>query len=60
MPLEDDASLQDIASKVSEIKEGLINGKTSIINVLALKNIEAGLNNSLVELSEKVKESLRL
>lgn len=57
MPLEDDASLQDIASKVSEIKEGLINGKTSIINVLALKNIESSLNNSLVELSEKVKES---
>lgn len=57
MPLGDDASLQDIASKVSEIKEGLINGKTSIINVLALKNIESSLNNSLVELSEKVKES---
>ncbi|MGO0884238.1 glycine rich domain-containing protein [Clostridioides difficile] len=57
MPLEDDASLQDIASKVSEIKEGLINGKTSIINVLGLKNIESSLNNSLVELSEKVKDS---
>lgn len=57
MPLGDDASLQDIASKVSEIKEGLINGKTSIINVLALKNIESNLNNSLVELSEKIKQS---
>ncbi|MCC0720611.1 glycine rich domain-containing protein [Clostridioides sp. ZZV14-6105] len=57
MPLGDDASLQDIASKVSEIKEGLINGKTSIVNVLALKNIESSLNNTLVELSEKVKES---
>ncbi|HFL3546930.1 TPA: glycine-rich protein [Clostridioides difficile] len=57
MPLEDDASLQDIASKVSEIKEGLINGKTSIINVLALKNIESSLNNSLVELSENIKKS---
>ncbi|MCC0641850.1 MULTISPECIES: glycine rich domain-containing protein [unclassified Clostridioides] len=57
MPLEDDASLQDIASKVSEIKEGLINGKTSIINVLALKNIESSLNNTLVELSDKVKTS---
>ncbi|MDI7817563.1 glycine rich domain-containing protein [Clostridioides difficile] len=57
MPLGDNASLQDIASKVSEIKEGLINGKNSIINVLALKNIESSLNNSLVELSEKVKES---
>ncbi|MDB3084740.1 hypothetical protein C4097_09285 [Clostridioides difficile] len=57
MPLEDDASLQDVASKVSEMKEGLKNGKTSIVNVLALKNIESSLNNSLVELSEKVKES---
>ncbi|AWH77990.1 TPA: hypothetical protein KOZ01_003856 [Clostridioides difficile] len=57
MPLGDDASLQDIASKVKEMKHGLINGKTSIINVLSLKNIESSLNNSLVELSEKVKES---
>lgn len=57
MPLGDDASLQDIATKVSEMKDGLINGKTSIINVLALKNIESSLNNSLVELSEKVKDS---
>ncbi|HGM3945894.1 hypothetical protein [Clostridioides difficile] len=57
MPLGDDASLQDVASKVSEIEEGLINGKTSIINVLALKNIESSLNNSLVELSEKIKKS---
>ncbi|MFL8675736.1 glycine-rich protein [Clostridioides sp. GD02404] len=57
MPLGDDASLQDIATKVSEMKDGLINGKNSIINVLALKNIESSLNNSLVELSEKVKES---
>ncbi|MGF0556112.1 glycine-rich protein [Clostridioides difficile] len=57
MSLGDDASLQDIASKVKEMKHGLINGKTSIINVLALKNIESSLNNSLVELSEKVKDS---
>ncbi|MCI9978037.1 hypothetical protein JY742_18070 [Clostridioides difficile] len=57
MPLEDDASLQDVASKVSEMKDGLINGKTSIVNVLGLKNIESSLNNTLVELSEKVKES---
>ncbi|MDC0803983.1 glycine-rich protein [Clostridium paraputrificum] len=57
MPLGDDASLQDIASKVKEMQRGLINGKTSIINVLSLKNIESSLNNSLVELSEKVKES---
>ncbi|HFL2556610.1 TPA: hypothetical protein ACG3I7_002708, partial [Clostridioides difficile] len=33
------------------------NGKTSIINTLALKNIEASLNNTLVELSEKIKAS---
>ncbi|MCV2273226.1 hypothetical protein OCS97_019635, partial [Clostridioides difficile] len=32
-------------------------GKTSIINTLALKNIEANLNNTLVELSEKIKTS---
>ncbi|HFL3544062.1 TPA: glycine-rich protein [Clostridioides difficile] len=57
MPLGDDASLQDIASKVKEMKHGLINGKTSIINVLGLKNIESSLNNSLVELSEKIKTS---
>ncbi|MGO0986741.1 glycine rich domain-containing protein [Clostridioides difficile] len=57
MPLGDDASLQDIASKVSEMKEGLINGKTSIINVLALKNIESSLKTPLVELSEKIKKS---
>ncbi|MGO0885159.1 glycine rich domain-containing protein [Clostridioides difficile] len=57
MPLGDDASLQDIASKVKEMKHGLINGKTSIINVLALKNIESSLNNTLVELSEKIKTS---
>ncbi|MCC0744764.1 hypothetical protein KGF43_19925 [Clostridioides sp. ZZV14-6044] len=57
MPLGDNASLQDIASKISEMKDSLINGKTSIINVLALKNIEASLNNSLVELSEKIKAS---
>ncbi|NJI81713.1 hypothetical protein GSQ54_14890 [Clostridioides difficile] len=57
MPLGDDASLQDIASKISEMKESLINGKTSIINVLGLKNIESSLNNTLVELSEKIKSS---
>lgn len=57
MPLGDDASIRDIVSKMSEIKEGLINGKTSIINVLALKNIESSLNTSLVELSEKIKTS---
>ncbi|HCQ6001152.1 TPA: hypothetical protein OL424_000443 [Clostridioides difficile] len=56
MPLDDDASLQDIASKISEMKEGLKSGKRSIVNVLALKDIDASLNNTFVELSEKVKD----
>ncbi|MDI7814925.1 hypothetical protein QMM58_01045 [Clostridioides difficile] len=57
MPLEDNSSLEDIANKIDEMKEVLSNGKTSIVNVLALKNIEASLNNTLVELSEKIKTS---
>ncbi|EGT4050073.1 hypothetical protein ERM65_19165, partial [Clostridioides difficile] len=55
MPLQEDASLSDISTKLIEIGEGFKNGKTSIINTLALKNIEASLNNTLVELSEKIK-----
>ncbi|WP_394904332.1 glycine rich domain-containing protein [Clostridioides difficile] len=57
MPLGDDASLSDISTKLTEIGKGVRNGKTSIINTLALKNIEASLNNTLVELSEKIKTS---
>ncbi|EGT3787255.1 hypothetical protein ES864_14525 [Clostridioides difficile] len=57
MPLQSDASLSDISTKLTEIGEGFRNGKTSIINTLALKNIEASLNNTLVELSEKIKTS---
>lgn len=57
MPLQSDATLQDISSKLVEIGEGFKNGKTSIINTLALKNIDASLNNTLVELSEKIKTS---
>ncbi|MFB5877177.1 hypothetical protein ACE5L1_19085 [Clostridioides difficile] len=57
MPLQEDASLSDISTKLIEIGEGFRNGKTSIINTLALKNIEASLNNTLVELSEKIKQS---
>lgn len=57
MPLQEDASLQDISTKLIEIGEGFKNGKASIINTLALKNIEASLNNTLVELSEKIKTS---
>ncbi|HFL2504482.1 TPA: hypothetical protein ACG3RX_002704, partial [Clostridioides difficile] len=48
MPLQSDATLQDISTKLTEIGEGFKNGKTSIINTLALKNIEASLNNTLV------------
>ncbi|MEX8160124.1 hypothetical protein [Clostridioides difficile] len=57
MPLQEDANLSDISTKLIEIGEGFRNGKTSIINTLALKNIEASLNNTLVELSEKIKTS---
>ncbi|MFL8675733.1 hypothetical protein, partial [Clostridioides sp. GD02404] len=57
MPLQSDATLQDISSKLVEIGEGFKNGKTSIINTLALKNIDSSLNNTLVELSEKIKTS---
>ena len=57
MPLPADANLQDISTKLVEIGESFKSGKTSIINTLALKNIEASLNNTLVELSEKIKTS---
>ncbi|HHI5794146.1 TPA: hypothetical protein ACP6IR_003940 [Clostridioides difficile] len=57
MPLQEDASLSDISTKLAEIGESFKSGKTSIINTLALKNIEASLNNTLVELSEKIKAS---
>ncbi|HBF5741905.1 TPA: hypothetical protein MIY32_002721 [Clostridioides difficile] len=57
MPLQEDANLSDISTKLAEIGEGFKNGKTSIINTLALKNIDASLNNTLVELSEKIKQS---
>ncbi|WP_236877537.1 hypothetical protein [Clostridioides difficile] len=57
MPLQSDASLSDISTKLIEIGEGFKNGKTSIINTLSLKNIEANLNNTLAELSEKIKTS---
>ncbi|MCC0634200.1 hypothetical protein KGF48_17365 [Clostridioides sp. ZZV15-6388] len=55
MPLPTNANLQDISTKLTEIGEGFKNGKTSIINILALKNIDSSLNNTLVELSEKIK-----
>ncbi|HBG4073820.1 TPA: hypothetical protein KQC97_003522 [Clostridioides difficile] len=55
MPLPENVNLQDISSKLIEVNAGFRTGKTSIINTLALKNIEASLNNTLVELSEKIK-----
>ncbi|WP_227836421.1 hypothetical protein [Clostridioides sp. ES-S-0001-02] len=57
MSLPTDANLQDISSKLTEIGESFKNGKISIINTLALKNIDVSLNNTLVELSEKIKTS---
>ncbi|WP_131043685.1 glycine rich domain-containing protein, partial [Clostridioides difficile] len=57
MPLPENVNLQDISSKLIEVNAGFKTGKTSIINTLALKNIEASLNNTLIELSEKIKIS---
>ncbi|MDL5066707.1 glycine-rich protein [Clostridioides difficile] len=57
MPLPENVNLQDISTKLVEVNAGFKVGKTSIINTLALKNIEANLNNTLVELSEKIKTS---
>ncbi|MEL0705997.1 glycine-rich protein [Clostridioides difficile] len=57
IPLPENVNLQDISTKLVEVNAGFKVGKTSIINTLALKNIEASLNNTLVELSEKIKIS---
>lgn len=57
MPLPENVNLNDISIKLTEVNTGFKVGKTSIINTLALKNIEASLNNTLVELSEKIKTS---
>ncbi|SJP64554.1 Glycine rich protein [Clostridioides difficile] len=57
MPLPENVNLNDISTKLTEVNAGFKNGKTSIINTLALKNIEASLNNTLIELSEKIKTS---
>ncbi|WP_109317770.1 glycine rich domain-containing protein, partial [Clostridioides difficile] len=56
-PLPSASSLEDVTNKWMEIKDAFKTGKTSIINTLALKSIEANLNNTLVELSEKIKTS---
>ncbi|HCH6635576.1 TPA: hypothetical protein NK521_002389 [Clostridioides difficile] len=54
-PLPAGSTTDEVTSKWMEIKDTFKSGKTSIINTLALKNIEANLNNTLVELSEKIK-----
>ncbi|MBY1461901.1 hypothetical protein KWW07_12715 [Clostridioides difficile] len=56
-PLPAGSTTDEVTSKWIEIKDTFKSGKTSIINTLALKNIEASLNNTLVELSEKIKTS---
>ncbi|MBT2158743.1 hypothetical protein KK423_06165 [Clostridioides difficile] len=58
MPLPvENVNLNDISTKLTEVNAGFRTGKMSIINTLALKNIEASLNNTIVELSEKIKAS---
>ncbi|ENY8870974.1 glycine rich domain-containing protein [Clostridioides difficile] len=54
-PLPAGSTTDEVTNKWIEIKDTFRSGKTSIINTLALKNIEASLNNTLVELSEKIK-----
>ncbi|MCC0718365.1 glycine rich domain-containing protein [Clostridioides sp. ZZV14-6105] len=56
-PLPSGSPSEAVTNQWRKIGEGFKNGKTSIINTLALKNIEASLNNTLVELSEKIKTS---
>ena len=56
-PLPSGSTTDEVTNKWIEIKDAFKTGKTSIINTLALKNIEANLNNTLVELSEKIKLS---
>ncbi|MCC0707404.1 glycine rich domain-containing protein [Clostridioides sp. ES-S-0190-01] len=56
-PLPSGSTTEEVTGKWIEIKDTFKSGKTSIVNTLALKNIEASLNNTLVELSEKIKTS---
>ncbi|HBG7630146.1 TPA: hypothetical protein KRE86_004401, partial [Clostridioides difficile] len=49
MPLPvENVNLNDISTKLTEVNAGFRTGKMSIINTLALKNIEASLNNTIV------------
>ncbi|MCC0716530.1 glycine rich domain-containing protein [Clostridioides sp. ES-S-0077-01] len=54
-PLPSSSSLEDVTNQWRKIGEGFKNGKTSIINTLALKNVSVSLDNTLVEFSEKIK-----
>ncbi|EOY7273212.1 glycine rich domain-containing protein [Clostridioides difficile] len=54
-PLPVNSSLEDVTNKWKEIGTAFRNGKTSIVNTLALKNVPASLDNTLVEFSEKIK-----
>ncbi|CZR99378.1 hypothetical protein CDFC105_64209 [Clostridioides difficile] len=56
-PLPAGSCLEDVTNKWREISTAFKNGKTSIVNTLALKNVTASLDNTLVELSEKIKTS---
>ncbi|HBG7416147.1 TPA: hypothetical protein KRD78_004403, partial [Clostridioides difficile] len=47
-PLPAGSTTDEVTSKWMEIKDTFKSGKTSIINTLALKNIDASLNNTLV------------
>ncbi|CZS01042.1 hypothetical protein CDFC105_70467 [Clostridioides difficile] len=54
-PLPAGSCLEDVTNKWREISTAFKNGKTSIVNTLALKNVPASLDNTLVEFSEKIK-----
>ncbi|MGS5516328.1 glycine rich domain-containing protein [Clostridioides difficile] len=54
-PLPANSCLEDVTKKWREIGTAFKNGKTSIVNTLALKNVPATLDNTLVEFSEKIK-----
>ncbi|MBY2477544.1 hypothetical protein KWV16_11695 [Clostridioides difficile] len=54
-PLPAGSSSEEVTNKWREIATSYKSGKTSIVNTLALKNVPASLNNTLVEFSEKIK-----
>lgn len=54
-PLPNGSSSEEVTNKWREIATSYKSGKTSIVNTLALKNVPASLDNTLVEFSEKIK-----